>query len=68
MAKGEHVIFVATGISDSPLLRGISYDDHHCTTHSLLIRARHRTLRRIEAAHDINHKTIRLARGEEVRL
>ena len=69
MAKGEHLIFVATGISDSPMLRGIHYEDHHCTTHSMLIRARHRTLRRIEACHDIDHKTIRLASsGEEARL
>ena len=69
MTKGEHIIFVATGISDSPMLRGIHYEGHHCTTHSLLIRARHRTLRRIEACHDIDHKTIRLASsGEEARL
>jgi fructose-1,6-bisphosphatase II len=69
MAKGEHIIFVATGISDSPMLSGIRYEDHHCTTHSMLIRARHRTLRRIEARHDVDHKTIRLASsGEEARL
>ena len=69
MAKGEHIIFVATGISDSAMLRGIQYENHHCTTHSLLIRARHRTLRRIEAHHDIEHKTIRLASsGEEAPL
>jgi fructose-1,6-bisphosphatase II len=61
MAKGEHIIFVATGISDSPMLRGIRYEEHSCTTDSLLIRARHRTLRRIEAHHDVAHKTIRLA-------
>jgi fructose-1,6-bisphosphatase II len=69
MAKGEHIIFVATGVSDSAMLRGIRYEDHHCTTHSLLIRARHRTLRRIEAHHDIAHKKIRLASsGEEAAL
>lgn len=69
MAKGEHIIFVATGISDSPMLRGIRYENHHCTTHSMLIRARHRTLRWINACHDIDHKTIRLgSTGEEVPL
>lgn len=69
MAKGEHIIFVATGISDSPMLRGIRYDNHHCITESMLVRARHRTLRRIEAHHDIDQKKIRLASsGEEVSL
>jgi fructose-1,6-bisphosphatase II len=61
MAKGDHIIFVATGISDSPMLPGIRYENHHCVTESMLIRARHRTLRRIVAHHDIDHKTIRLA-------
>jgi fructose-1,6-bisphosphatase II len=69
MAKGDHIIFVATGISDSPMLRGIRYDNHHCITESILVRARHRTLRRIEAHHDIAHKKIRLASsGEEAPL
>ena len=63
MAKGDHIIFVATGISDSPMLRGIRYENHHCVTESMLIRARHRTLRRIVAHHDIDHKAIRLASG-----
>ena len=61
MAKGDHIIFVATGISDSPMLHGIRYENHHCVTESMLIRARHRTLRRIVAHHDIDHKAIRLA-------
>jgi fructose-1,6-bisphosphatase II len=69
MAKGDHIIFVATGISDSPMLPGIRYENHHCVTESMLIRARHRTLRRIVARHDIDHKTIRLAsRADEVGL
>jgi fructose-1,6-bisphosphatase II len=69
MARGDHIIFVATGISDSPMLRGIRYESHYCVTESMLIRARHRTLRRIVAHHDIDHKTIRLASGvEEVAL
>lgn len=61
MAQGEHLIFAATGISDSPMLRGIRYRDHHCITESILMRARNRTVRRIEAYHDLRRKTIRLA-------
>lgn len=63
MAQGEHVIFAATGISDSPMLRGIRYQDQHCITESILMRARNRTVRRIEAYHDIRRKTIRMASG-----
>lgn len=68
MAKGDHLIFAATGISDSPMLRGIRYQDQHCITESILMRARNRTVRRIEAYHDIDRKTLRLASGREVQL
>ncbi len=68
MARGDHVIVAATGISDSPMLRGIRYRDAHCITDSILVRARNRTVRRIEAYHDIARKTLRLSTGEEVRL
>jgi fructose-1,6-bisphosphatase II len=68
MAQGDHLIFAATGISDSPMLRGIRYRDQHCITESILVRSRNRTVRRIEAYHDIALKTIRLASCGEVRL
>jgi fructose-1,6-bisphosphatase II len=69
MARGDHIIFAATGISDSPMLRGIRYKDRHCITESILMRYRNRTVRRIEAWHDIRRKTLRLgASREEVRL
>ena len=69
MAKGDHIIFTATGISDSPMLRGIRYRDRHCITESILMRARNQTVRRIEAYHDIYHKTIRFgSNGQEVEL
>jgi len=69
MAPGNHLIFAATGISDSPMLPGIQYRGRHCVTHSILMRARNRTVRRIQAHHDLHYKTIRLhSTGEEVRL
>ena len=69
MAPGEHVIFAATGISDSPMLPGIVYRNQHCVTHSILMRARNRTVRRIQAYHDIARKTIRMhSTGEEMPL
>ena len=69
MAPGEHLIFAATGISDSPMLPGIAYRDHHCVTHSILMRARNRTVRRIQAHHDLARKTIRMhSTGKEMPL
>jgi len=69
MAPGSHVIFAATGISDSPMLPGILYRDQHCITHSILMRARNRTVRRIQAYHDIARKTIRMhSNNQEVSL
>lgn len=69
MAPGDNLIFAATGISDSPMLRGINYRDSHCVTHSILMRARNRTVRHIEAYHDLKLKTVRLhSTGEEISL
>ena len=69
MAPGDNLIFAATGISDSPMLAGIRYRDNHCVTHSILMRARNRTVRHIEAYHDLKFKTVRLhSTGEEISL
>jgi fructose-1,6-bisphosphatase II len=69
MAQGDHLIFAATGIGDSPMLKGIRYRDQHCITDSILMRARNRTVRFIRTYHDINQKTLRMASsGTEVRL
>jgi fructose-1,6-bisphosphatase II len=69
MAPGSHIIFAATGISDSPMLRGIQYRGQHCVTHSVLMRARNRTVREITAYHDLMRKTIRMASsGQEMSL
>lgn len=61
MAQGEHIIFAATGISDSPMLPGIRYEGPYCITESILMRARNHTVRKIKAYHDIRRKTIHLA-------
>jgi fructose-1,6-bisphosphatase II len=60
MAPGDHLIFAATGISDSPMLRGIHNENHYAVTHSVLMRAKNRTVRHIEAFHDLSRKTIRM--------
>ena len=63
LVTGDSVIFCATGISDSPLLPGVRVTGHRAITHSILMRAKSRSVRRIETVHDLRHKTIRL-RGD----
>jgi fructose-1,6-bisphosphatase II len=60
LAKGNNIIFCATGVSDTPLLRGVRVRGHTAVTHSILMRARSKTVRMIEAYHDFAHKTIHL--------
>ncbi len=60
LAHGKNIIFCATGISDSALLKGIQTRGPHTITHSILMRAKSKTVRFIRAAHDLQNKTIRL--------
>jgi fructose-1,6-bisphosphatase II len=60
LVHGESAIFCATGISDSSLLPGVRLTGTKAITHSILMRARSRTIRYIRAVHDLGHKTIHL--------
>lgn len=60
LIEGESAIFCATGISDSPLLSGVQLIRNTATTHSILMRAKSKTVRYITATHNLDHKTIRL--------
>jgi len=60
LAKGNRILFAATGISDSALLKGIRYEDTSAVTHSILMRAKHQTVRYIKTVHNLDLKTIRL--------
>jgi fructose-1,6-bisphosphatase II len=60
LAQGSGIMFCATGISDSPLLPGVRFLGHNAVTHSILMRAKTRTVRYIRAVHDLTTKTIRL--------
>ena len=60
LARGSGIIFCATGISDSPLLPGVRFIGHTAITHSILMRAKTRTVRYVKAVHDLTTKTIRL--------
>ena len=60
LANGQNIIFCATGISDSPMLKGVQVREHVAITHSVLMRAKSRTVRHITTHHDLRAKTIYL--------
>ncbi len=60
LAHGQNIIFCATGISDSPLLKGVQIRNHTALTHSVLMRAKSKTVRQITTYHDLRSKTIHL--------
>lgn len=60
LACGENIVFAATGITQSGLLRGVEVTGTTATTHSVLLRARSGTIRFEEAHHNLERKTLRL--------
>ncbi len=60
---GESALFCATGISDSALLPGVKLIGHRVETHSILMRARSGTVRRIHASHLLDKKVVPLREG-----
>src|SRR5437879_3958441 len=60
LANGKNIVFCATGISDSALLRGVKSKGTTAVTHSLLMQAKRKTVRFIRATHNLQNKTIRL--------
>jgi fructose-1,6-bisphosphatase II len=63
LVVGESALFCATGISDSALLPGIKVIGHRAETHSVLMRARSRTVRHIQAIHNLDYKMLPLRSG-----
>jgi fructose-1,6-bisphosphatase II len=61
LAKGNNIVFVATGVTDNAMLRGLRVDGHMARTHSVVMRSSSRTIRYITGIHDLTRKTIRLA-------
>jgi len=53
LVSGEDCFFVATGITDGELLRGVRYGRSTARTHSLVMRSRSGTIRSIESVHQL---------------
>ncbi|MFF7451897.1 MULTISPECIES: class II fructose-bisphosphatase [unclassified Streptomyces] len=51
LVSGDNVFFVATGITDGELLRGVRYRSETATTDSIVMRSKSGTVRRIESEH-----------------
>jgi fructose-1,6-bisphosphatase II len=54
LVSGDDCFFVATGITDGELLRGVRYGRSTARTHSLVMRSRSGTIRSIESEHQLS--------------
>jgi fructose-1,6-bisphosphatase II len=54
LVTGENVFFVATGITDGELLRGVRYRSQTATTDSIVMRSKSGTVRRIDSEHRLS--------------
>lgn len=69
LAKGDSIIFAATGITDGDMLRGVRYYGKRATTDSIVMRMLTGTVRHIRTTHDLARKTLRSFKaGQELPL
>ncbi|MFG3252667.1 class II fructose-bisphosphatase [Streptomyces sp. NPDC048172] len=54
LVSGENVFFVATGITDGDLLRGVHYRGQRAYTQSLVMRSKSGTIRQIDSTHQLS--------------
>lgn len=58
LAKPENVMFAATGVTDGTMLKGVRRFAGGAVTHSIVMRSRTGTIRRIETCHDFTRKAL----------
>ncbi|MEK6717860.1 MAG: class II fructose-bisphosphatase [candidate division NC10 bacterium] len=58
LAKGNDIMFAATGVTDGDLLRGVRFFGGGARTHSVVMRYRSGTVRFIEATHRFDRKPV----------
>ncbi|MBT3151530.1 class II fructose-bisphosphatase [Streptomyces sp. CHD11] len=54
LVTGDNVFFVATGITDGELMRGVRYRPETATTDSIVMRSKSGTVRRIDSEHRLS--------------
>ncbi len=57
LAKGDNVMFAATGVTDGAMLRGVRRYAGGAKTSTIIMRSKSGTIRRIEATHNFKRKT-----------
>lgn len=57
LAKPKNVMFAATGVTDGATLKGVRRFAGGAVTHSVVMRSKSGTIRRIETQHDFTRKT-----------
>ena len=55
LVKNEEAMFAATGVTDGTILKGVRFTSHGAVTHSIVMRAKTKTVRFIEAHHRFEH-------------
>lgn len=58
LARGEDLIFACTGITDGELLPGVKFVGRKALSYSLVTRLKTKTIRHIQAEHNLKQKTI----------
>ena len=57
LAAGDDVLFIATGVSDGDMLKGVRFlGNNRVKTDTVVMRSASGTIRFIEAVHDMNKK------------
>lgn len=57
LARGDNVMFAATGVTDGSMLRGVRRYPGGAKTSSIIMRSKSGTVRRVEAEHNFTRKT-----------
>lgn len=57
LAKPQNVMFAATGVTDGAMLKGVRRFAGGAVTHSIVMRSKSGTIRRIETQHDFTRKS-----------
>jgi len=56
LAKSNNVMFAATGVTDGTMLQGVRRFPGGAVTHSIVMRSKSGTVRRIESRHNFSRK------------
>ena len=66
LVKTDEIIFSATGITDSKILKGVKINDNIVETDTLIIRGKSRTIRHINSIHNLKEKNLSKEVLEEI--